>query len=153
MGMHTHSSLFWVDSSTQQRGLPAVHLLLRVTGQLQMPVVLIHVPMTTPTPTNTVSWATGLYTCTQSSKSETPAHTHTYMHAYFSLSVHLPIMPLLPLHICQCSSLHLFFSPSLTFFLSFFLPRNLHFSFTFPLSILLSLSLLLPPLSFSPLSR
>lgn len=33
-----------IDSSAQQRSLPGVRLLLRVAGELQMPVVLIDVP-------------------------------------------------------------------------------------------------------------
>lgn len=38
-----HGSLR-VDASTQERSLPAVHILLSLAGQLQLPVVLIHVP-------------------------------------------------------------------------------------------------------------
>lgn len=36
--------LFGVDSSTQQRGFPAVHIILGVTGQLQGAIVLVDIP-------------------------------------------------------------------------------------------------------------
>lgn len=44
VGSCAYCGSLWVNPSSQQRGLPAVHLILSVAGQLQMPVVLIHVP-------------------------------------------------------------------------------------------------------------
>lgn len=36
--------LLRVDSSTKKRGFPAVHIILRVAGQLQGAIVLVHIP-------------------------------------------------------------------------------------------------------------
>lgn len=43
-GQSTNSEVLRIDSSLQQRRLPAVQLLLGTTGQLQAFVVLVHVP-------------------------------------------------------------------------------------------------------------
>lgn len=40
----THPNTLWVDSCTKEGSLPAVHLLLGLTGQLQLPVVLVNIP-------------------------------------------------------------------------------------------------------------
>lgn len=39
-----HSGFVWVHPCTQERRLPAVHLLLGVASQLQRAVVFVHVP-------------------------------------------------------------------------------------------------------------
>lgn len=36
--------LLRIDSSTKERRFPAVHIILRVTGQLQGAIVLVHIP-------------------------------------------------------------------------------------------------------------
>ena len=38
------SGLLRIDPSTQERRFPAVHIILRVTGQLQGAIILVHVP-------------------------------------------------------------------------------------------------------------
>lgn len=40
----TYPNTLWVDSCTKEGSLPAVHLLLGLTGQLQLPVVLVNIP-------------------------------------------------------------------------------------------------------------
>ena len=43
-GIYSYTGTLWVDAGTQERGLPAVQILLDLTGQLKLPVVLIHIP-------------------------------------------------------------------------------------------------------------
>jgi len=40
----TYPNALWVDSCTKEGSLPAIHLLLGLTGQLQLPVVLVNIP-------------------------------------------------------------------------------------------------------------
>lgn len=40
----TYPNTLWVDSCTKEGSLPAIHLLLGLTGQLQLPVVLVNIP-------------------------------------------------------------------------------------------------------------
>lgn len=40
----THPNAFWVDACTKEGSLPAIHLLLGLTGQLQLSVVLVNIP-------------------------------------------------------------------------------------------------------------
>lgn len=65
-----HLVLLGVDPGSEERGLPAVHILLGVTGQLNLPKVLVDIPtargrgtfLTLPSglaSTGTVAWALG----------------------------------------------------------------------------------------------
>lgn len=39
-----HLVFLWVNASPEERGLPAVHILLRVTCQLDLTQVFVHIP-------------------------------------------------------------------------------------------------------------
>lgn len=44
-GVPPHLVLFRVDAGPEERSLPAIHILLGVTGQLDLPQVLVDVPV------------------------------------------------------------------------------------------------------------
>ncbi len=44
--LNTHHHALRIDAGTQERRFPSVHVLLTLAGQLQLTVVLIHVPVT-----------------------------------------------------------------------------------------------------------
>ncbi len=45
MDLNTHHHALRIDAGTQERRFPSVHILLTLAGQLQLTVVLIHVPI------------------------------------------------------------------------------------------------------------
>lgn len=44
----SHPDTLRIDASPEEGGLPAVHLLLRLAGQFQLPVILVDIPARQP---------------------------------------------------------------------------------------------------------